>query len=409
MGKDEYAPTDFTHPDVAKAGGDVDALDPRQTDVSKRHSIATGADVVVAPQSGRPLNPLGRTGLSGRGSLPRWGPNLAVSAVVTRFDPSEAVEAERALEVLVLSTSETAELRLPEAWTTLESGTRFPPPLIATLTGSEKDAATEAPQAWLSSVSASAPVVAEGYADGDARSTDNAWVETRCVHVHVPWGSPMAARVGLAAGGGAGPTKWIEVSDDAPDFRALAAPHRRVVVAALGKNPGLFYAALARVATDANSLAAMVAHDLDRRIEQWSKRVEAESRALHEERAALAKERAALEADKQKTAQTRADLAEGAAYLERVLTETLSAKRELQTRLDATPLDLDAEQLKQEWQIIEQEKLMLAKASRALEAAMDRLADAHAAMDVAVGTAHEGGVSVQLPGGGGGADDDVVL
>lgn len=32
-----------------------------------------------------PLNPFGRTGLTGRGLLGRWGPNLALDAVVTRW------------------------------------------------------------------------------------------------------------------------------------------------------------------------------------------------------------------------------------------------------------------------------------------------------------------------------------
>lgn len=33
----------------------------------------------------RPLNPLGRTGLSGRGVLGRWGPNHAADPIVTRW------------------------------------------------------------------------------------------------------------------------------------------------------------------------------------------------------------------------------------------------------------------------------------------------------------------------------------
>lgn len=34
---------------------------------------------------GRPLNPLGRTGLKGRGLLGRWGPNHAADPIVTRW------------------------------------------------------------------------------------------------------------------------------------------------------------------------------------------------------------------------------------------------------------------------------------------------------------------------------------
>jgi len=36
-------------------------------------------------KDGLPLNPIGRTGLSGRGSLGRWGPNHAADPIVTRW------------------------------------------------------------------------------------------------------------------------------------------------------------------------------------------------------------------------------------------------------------------------------------------------------------------------------------
>ena len=37
--------------------------------------------------SGAPLNPLGRTGLAGRGLLGKWGPNHAADPIVTRWEP----------------------------------------------------------------------------------------------------------------------------------------------------------------------------------------------------------------------------------------------------------------------------------------------------------------------------------
>lgn len=33
----------------------------------------------------RPLNPMGRTGLCGRGNLGRWGPNHAADPIISRF------------------------------------------------------------------------------------------------------------------------------------------------------------------------------------------------------------------------------------------------------------------------------------------------------------------------------------
>ena len=35
--------------------------------------------------NGRPRNPVGRTGITGRGQLGKWGPNHAADPIVTRF------------------------------------------------------------------------------------------------------------------------------------------------------------------------------------------------------------------------------------------------------------------------------------------------------------------------------------
>ena len=39
----------------------------------------------ITPDDGLPLNPVGRTGIRGRGNLGRWGPNHAADPVVTRY------------------------------------------------------------------------------------------------------------------------------------------------------------------------------------------------------------------------------------------------------------------------------------------------------------------------------------
>lgn len=50
----------------------------------------------IVPPSGRPLNPRGRTGVSGRGRLGKWGPNHAADPIVTRFDPKRPTVAQMA-------------------------------------------------------------------------------------------------------------------------------------------------------------------------------------------------------------------------------------------------------------------------------------------------------------------------
>ena len=44
------------------------------------------------PSNARPLNPRGRTGLAGRGCLPRFGPNHVCEAIITRFHPKGFTE-----------------------------------------------------------------------------------------------------------------------------------------------------------------------------------------------------------------------------------------------------------------------------------------------------------------------------
>ncbi|VEL08858.1 unnamed protein product [Protopolystoma xenopodis] len=49
------------------------------------------------PNTGAPLNPMGRTGLLGKGLLPRWGPNHVIVIVVTRWmrDPKNGSPIQR--------------------------------------------------------------------------------------------------------------------------------------------------------------------------------------------------------------------------------------------------------------------------------------------------------------------------
>ncbi|KAK7467859.1 hypothetical protein BaRGS_00036896 [Batillaria attramentaria] len=70
-----------------------------------------------------PQNPLGRTGIRGRGKLWRWGPNHRIAAVVTRWRRRYSplgfpldhlqVDGKRVLEFLVVVRADTGELTLP--------------------------------------------------------------------------------------------------------------------------------------------------------------------------------------------------------------------------------------------------------------------------------------------------------
>ena len=90
-----YNPPDFTEPEILK-NTDKFTVDPSNTsniigafnkvveidgDEVDRVSFCGTYQVI----EGLPLNPRGRTGLSGRGQLNRWGPNQTAEPIVTRW------------------------------------------------------------------------------------------------------------------------------------------------------------------------------------------------------------------------------------------------------------------------------------------------------------------------------------
>jgi ADP-ribose pyrophosphatase len=126
------------------------------------------------PESGRPLNPLGRTGIAGRGALGKWGPNHAADAIVTRISPESGL-----LEMILIQRQE-GQWAIPGGM--LDPGET---PLAAAQRELEEETgvATSRQDAWL---------VYQGIGDGP-RVTDNAWIETSAYHFHCDARDPIAS------------------------------------------------------------------------------------------------------------------------------------------------------------------------------------------------------------------------
>ena len=84
------------------------------SDLHKR--LTTEGPVQFDERTGAPRNPRGRTGLAGRGSLGKWGPNRAADPIVTRWHPQT-----NQLQVVAIQRKETGEWALP-------GGAASPPP-----------------------------------------------------------------------------------------------------------------------------------------------------------------------------------------------------------------------------------------------------------------------------------------
>ncbi|XP_059865742.1 transient receptor potential cation channel subfamily M member 2 [Delphinus delphis] len=135
---------------------------------------------VYTVQDGLPLNPMGRTGLRGRGDLSCFGPNHTLQPVVTRWRRNQdgaicRKGIKKMLEVLVVKRS------LSEHWV-LPGGSREPGEMLP-----RKLKQVLRREFWPSfeSLLTQGMEVYKGYVD-DPRNTDNAWIETVAVSVHFP-------------------------------------------------------------------------------------------------------------------------------------------------------------------------------------------------------------------------------
>jgi ADP-ribose pyrophosphatase len=173
-------------PRYRKPDDHPDPTDPRK--ITKFESLE---GKVLRDASGAPLNIIGRTGLSGRGMLNKWGANFAADPLVTRYNPRTGK-----LEVLLVERADTSQWALPggkvdpgeQPWETAgrelveESGIRG---VDLSFQGARK--------------------VYAGYID-DSRNTDNAWMESTVFHLHL--GKVAAAKVTLRAGSDAKDAAW---------------------------------------------------------------------------------------------------------------------------------------------------------------------------------------------------------
>ncbi|XP_021962376.1 ADP-ribose pyrophosphatase, mitochondrial isoform X2 [Folsomia candida] len=146
-------------------------------------------------KDGYPLNPMGRTGLSGRGSLGRWGPNHAADCVMTRWKLDDKKEVFISpddnlpkLEFIAIVRLDTGEVALPGGM--VDQGED--PVTAAKREFVEEVLGLEYADLWrdsplnedMTEVFSNEKIVDRCYVD-DRRNTDNAWIETCAVNFHI--------------------------------------------------------------------------------------------------------------------------------------------------------------------------------------------------------------------------------
>ncbi|XP_050350488.1 ADP-ribose pyrophosphatase, mitochondrial isoform X2 [Nymphalis io] len=182
--------------------------------------------------TGFPQNPVGRTGICGRGVLGRWGPNHAADPVVTRWKHTEK-DKKPILQFIAIKRRDTGEWALPGGM--VDPGEKvaataireFQEEALNSLEASESEK-----QIWkekLENFFSGGIKIYSGYVD-DPRNTDNAWMETVAYNFHDESGSIVSA-LKLQAGDDAVGVQWVDITDNLN----LYASHKDIVNAVLKK------------------------------------------------------------------------------------------------------------------------------------------------------------------------------
>ncbi|XP_041979469.1 ADP-ribose pyrophosphatase, mitochondrial-like [Aricia agestis] len=166
-----------------------------------------------------PRNPIGRTGLQGRGVLGRWGPNHAADCIVTRWkkiDNSSYSNEKSLLQFVAIKRSDTGEWALPGGM--VDPGETFSAAAFREFVEESLNyfkISKNERENWLSKLKdffSAGIQIYSGYIDSP-RNTDNAWIESTAFNFHDETGFTTEA-LQLQAGDDAAGAKWMDVTPE---------------------------------------------------------------------------------------------------------------------------------------------------------------------------------------------------
>jgi len=222
----EYNPPSYTAPSVAKGPVWADKEYDGKTCISTFNCFDEALKVnrvshlgVYKIINGLPQNPVGRTGITGRGLLGRYGPNHAADPIVTRWEVDEDgnvlnINKKPVLQFIAVCRLDTGDWAIPGGM--VDPGEHVSRTLKREFSeevlfaGSNAATNKEEITARISYLFASGGVeVFRGYCD-DIRNTDCAWMETVAMNFHDK-DSSVFNGVDLKAGDEASGAQWKRI------------------------------------------------------------------------------------------------------------------------------------------------------------------------------------------------------
>ncbi|CAG5113449.1 Oidioi.mRNA.OKI2018_I69.chr2.g7558.t1.cds [Oikopleura dioica] len=221
-----YHPVDYTA-DFVKSGPVW--ADPANPSVLKFNTIDGATDrtsfVGYSVENGFPQNPIGRTGVTGRGNLGKWGPNHAADPILSSWKRDECgekvydpISRRPILRFVAIFRKKDSEWAIPGGM--CDPGENISQTLKREF-AEEALNSNDYPERKeiAENIFKKGIKIYQGYVD-DPRNTDNAWMETQAYNFHDEIGKLDFVK--LEAGDDAAAVKWTDISSDL----ALYASHK---------------------------------------------------------------------------------------------------------------------------------------------------------------------------------------
>ncbi|KOC67331.1 ADP-ribose pyrophosphatase, mitochondrial [Habropoda laboriosa] len=221
----EYKPVEYTAPVLkGKPWADPEisevSFKPNWNSIDGKVNRKSFTGNYVLNKDGYPLNPIGRTGIIGRGLLGRWGPNHAADPIVTRWkrNAGGAPEINKdtkkpILQFVTIQRRDSGEWAIPGGMvdpgetvsTTLKR--EFMEEAMNSLEKSKEE--REKLEKSVRDFFENGEEIYKGYVD-DPRNTDNAWMETVALNFH-DYDNSIVGKITLVAGDDARNVKWMDI------------------------------------------------------------------------------------------------------------------------------------------------------------------------------------------------------